>query len=45
MTFVVGATDGALESYAAIEMDDSIIAETCVPAGVQFGFVRETWGA
>jgi nucleoside phosphorylase len=39
-TFVVGTTDGAYQSYAAIEMDDAIIAETCVAAGVQFGFVR-----
>jgi nucleoside phosphorylase len=39
-TFVVGTTDGTYQSYAAIEMDDAIIAETCVAAGVQFGFVR-----
>jgi len=39
-TFVVGTTDGAYQKFAAIEMDDAIIAETCNAPGVQFGFVR-----
>jgi nucleoside phosphorylase len=38
--FVVGTTAGVLQNFAAIEMDDAIIAQTCQAAEVQFGFVR-----
>ena len=39
-TFVVGTTQGDYAAYAAIEMDDALIAEACAAAGVAFGFIR-----
>ena len=39
-SFVVATTAGNLASFACVEMDDAIIAETCVAAKVAFGFVR-----
>jgi nucleoside phosphorylase len=39
-SFVVGTTAGNYQEYAAIEMDDAIIAKTCVRHSCQFEFVR-----
>ena len=39
-SFVVATTAGNLVSFACVEMDDAIIAETCVAAKVGFGSVR-----
>jgi len=39
-SFVVATTDGNLDEFACVEMDDAIIAETCVAANIAFGFVR-----
>jgi nucleoside phosphorylase len=39
-SFVVGTSSGNFAAYACIEMDDAIIAETCVAAQVAFGAVR-----
>jgi nucleoside phosphorylase len=39
-TFVVGATSGNYQQYAAIEMDDAVIAEACLSGHTAFGFVR-----
>jgi nucleoside phosphorylase len=39
-SFVVATTAGNLASFACVEMDDAIIAETCAAAKVAFGFVR-----
>ena len=39
-SFVVATTDGNLDEFACVEMDDAIIAETCAAANIAFGFVR-----
>jgi nucleoside phosphorylase len=39
-SFVVGTTAGNYQEYAAIEMDDAIIAKACAGTSTQFGFVR-----
>jgi hypothetical protein len=38
--FVVGTTAGNYQQFAAIEMDDAIIAKACASIRIQFGFVR-----
>jgi nucleoside phosphorylase len=39
-TFLVGTIDNKYKSYACIEMDDAIVADACVRAGIQYGSVR-----
>jgi nucleoside phosphorylase len=39
-SFVVGTSSGNLGAFACVEMDDAVIAETCVAANVAFGSVR-----
>jgi nucleoside phosphorylase len=39
-SFVVGTSSGNLGKFACVEMDDAIIAETCVANNVAYGSVR-----
>jgi kumamolisin len=39
-SFVVGTTNGNLDAFACVEMDDTVIDMTCKAANVAFGSVR-----
>ncbi|HET6254983.1 MAG TPA: S53 family peptidase [Puia sp.] len=39
-SFVVGNTNGNLEAFACVEMDDAVIDMTCKKANIAFGSVR-----